>query len=187
MAPTDTLSNQLLIAMPQLADPNFTRTLTLICEHSAEGAMGVIVNRTLDLRLGELLQHMQIEGASDALRDQPVYYGGPVEPERGFVLHRPIGEWDTTIAVTSTLGLTASRDILAAMACGELPHDALVMLGYAGWGPGQLEEELTGNAWLTLPAEESILFETAAEQRWQAAARRLGVDLNLFTGDVGHA
>lgn len=187
MPSIESLSNQFLIAMPQLADPNFARTLTLICEHTEDGAMGIVVNRTLDLNLGELLEHMQISGASEQLREHPVYYGGPVEPERGFVLHRPIGAWKTTVALTPSLGLTTSRDILANMASEDAPQDTLVLLGYAGWGPGQLEEELAGNAWLTLPAEESILFETEASQRWQAAAQRLGVDINFLSGDIGHA
>ncbi|OBS08136.1 YqgE/AlgH family protein [Acidihalobacter prosperus] len=187
MAPIDSLSNHFLIAMPRLEDPNFTRTLTLICEHSEEGAMGVVVNRPLDLGLGELLEHMRIESTDASLQERPVHYGGPVEQERGFVLHRPLGDWGTTIKLTPTLGLTASRDILAAMARDGEPRDAMVLLGYAGWGPGQLEAELTGNAWLTLPAEESILFETATAQRWETAASRLGVDLNLVTGDIGHA
>lgn len=187
MTAIDSLTNQLLIAMPRLADPNFTHTLTLICEYSEAGAMGVIVNRTLDLRLGELFEHMQITGANAELCARPVYYGGPVEPERGFVLHRPLGKWDATMALTPTLGLTSSRDILISMAQGDLPHDAIVMLGYAGWGPGQLESELIGNSWLTLPSDESILFENAAKDRWEVAARRLGVELNLVTGDIGHA
>lgn len=187
MVPIKSFSNQFLIASPQLEDPNFNRTLTLICEHSQDGAMGLIVNRTLNLRLGKLFEHMRIDIENNELHDQPVYYGGPIEPERGFVLHRTIGSWENTIALTPTLGLTASRDILSSMAKQGYPQDTLIMLGYAGWGPGQLEEELSGNAWLTLPVEESILFETTPDQRWQKAAQHLGVDINLLSGEIGHA
>lgn len=183
----DSLSNQFLIAMPQLADANFMRTLSLICEYSEAGAMGVIVNRKLDLRMGELLEHMGIKDVDGQVYDRPIFYGGPVEQERGFVLHRPLGNWDATLSLTPTLGLTSSRDILLSMAHDDSPRDAIVMLGYAGWGPGQLEEELRGNAWLTLPVEESILFDTQAEDRWDVAARRLGIELNLVSGDIGHA
>lgn len=185
--PVDSLSNQFLIAMPQLADPNFTRTLTLICEYSEAGAMGVIVNRKLDLSMGELLEQMGINEIDEQMYKRPLYYGGPVDQERGFVLHRPIGDWDSTLPLSPTLGLTSSRDILISMARNNTPQDAIVILGYAGWGPGQLEEELRGNAWLTLPAEESILFETETENRWDHAARQLGIELNLVTGEIGHA
>lgn len=183
------LANHFLIAMPQLDDPNFSRTLTLICEHTEEGAMGLVVNRPLDLRLGQLLEHMELTTQDEALARSPVHYGGPVELERGFVLHRPLGAWENTIALSETLGLTASRDILQAMASGDAaaPADALVILGYAGWGAGQLEEELAENAWLTMPAAEDILFEEPLVTRWQAAATRLGVDLTLLSPDAGHA
>lgn len=182
------LANHFLIAMPQLADPNFSRTLTLICEHTHEGAMGLVVNRTLDLRVGQLLEHMDLETEDETLAQQPVYYGGPVEMERGFVLHRPVGAWENTIALSETLALTASRDILQAMASGEAgPRDAIILLGYAGWAAGQLETELAENAWLTLAADEAILFEEPLPTRWQAAASHLGVDLTLLSSDTGHA
>jgi putative transcriptional regulator len=188
MSAVTSLANQFLIAMPQMADPNFSRTLTLICEHTDQGAMGLVVNRSMDLRVGQLLEHMDLEAADTELGRQPVYYGGPVEMERGFVLHRPLGAWENTIALSATLGLTASRDILEAMANGEGgPADAMIMLGYAGWGAGQLEAELADNTWLTLPAEEAILFEEALPTRWQAAASRLGVDLTLLSSEAGHA
>lgn len=188
MSAVTSLANHFLIAMPQLADPNFSRTLTLICEHTDQGAMGLIVNRSLDLRVGQLLEHMDLEARDPELGHQPVYYGGPVEMERGFVLHRPLGAWENTIALSDELGLTASRDILQAMAGGEGgPVDAMITLGYAGWGAGQLEAELAENAWLTLPADEAILFEEPLPTRWQAAASRLGIDLTLLSSETGHA
>lgn len=188
MSAETSLANQFLIAMPQLADPNFSRTLTLICEHTEQGAMGLIVNRSLDLRLGQLLEHMSLNAESPALDQQPVYYGGPVEMERGFVLHRPLGAWENTLALSDTLGLSVSRDILQAIAKGEdAPNDFMVLLGYAGWGAGQLESELAENAWLTLPAAEDILFGEPLPDRWQAAATRLGVDLTLLSSETGHA
>ncbi len=182
------LTNHFLIAMPQLADPNFSHTLTLICEHSEEGALGVVVNRPLDLHLADLLEHLSLETHDPKLANQLLHTGGPVQTDRGFVLHRPIGAWESTIMLSDSLGLTASRDIIQAIASGEAgPMNAMVLLGYAGWEAGQLEQELADNAWLTLPAEEGILFDIPTEDRWQAAASHLGIDLNLLSTDAGHA
>ncbi len=181
------LTNHFLIAMPQLADPNFFHTVTYICEHNADGALGIVINRQLELTLGEVLEHMQIQTTDLEIGDRPVYLGGPVQPERGFVLHTPNGSWDSTMAITDRIGITTSRDILAAIAEGGGPDSALVALGYAGWGAGQLEQELADNAWLSGPADEQILFQHPAEERWAAAAALLGVDLNLLSGDPGHA
>ncbi|RMG31819.1 MAG: YqgE/AlgH family protein, partial [Gammaproteobacteria bacterium] len=175
------------IAMPGLADPNFFQTVTYLCEHDAQGAMGLVINRPTEMRLGELLQHIGIEVGDEAVRERPVFVGGPVQPERGFVLHEPIGDWEATLRVNDRIGVTASQDILGAIARGEGPRHYLVALGYAGWGAGQLEEEMLANAWLSGPADPEILFETPVEQRWQAAARRLGVDLHMLSGDAGHA
>ncbi len=183
------LANHFLIAMPQLVDPNFNRTLTLVCEHDRNGAMGLVVNRSQEIRLGQLLEHVGIQTEIDSLKRQPVSSGGPVEKERGFVLHRPLGQWESTLAISDTLGLTTSRDILEALARGaeNAPTDVMVLLGYAGWAPGQLEAEVGENAWLTLPASENILFDTALPERWQTAAARLGVDLGLLSTETGHA
>ena len=186
MATTD-LTNHFLIAMPQLADPNFFHTVTYICEHNQEGALGIVINRPLDLKLGEILDHMEIESGTETLAERIVYMGGPVQQERGFVLHRPATKWDSTLLITDSIGLTTSRDVLTAMARGEGPVESLVALGYAGWGAGQLEEELAANAWLSGPADERILFRTPVEKRWEEAAALLGVDLNLLSGDTGHA
>ena len=181
------LKNQLLIAMPNLEDPNFSRTVTFICEHNDEGALGIVINRPMGMDLEEILKHIDVEPVNESIGSIPVYTGGPVQPERGFVLHRPLGDWEATMKVNDQVGITSSRDILQAMARGEGPDQALVALGYAGWGAGQLEEEMAANAWLSGPADEAILFEVPVEKRWAAAAAKLGVDLNLLSGDVGHA
>ncbi|HKK13960.1 MAG TPA: YqgE/AlgH family protein [Gammaproteobacteria bacterium] len=181
----DYLTNHFLIAMPTLADPNFSHTVTYICEHNEEGALGIVINRTMDMQVSEILSHLEIETTGD-YPDLPVYMGGPVQQDRGFVLHEPLGHWEATLPVTDSVGLTASRDILAAIARGEGPARQLIALGYAGWGAGQLEQELAQNAWLSGPADSRILFDTPDGERWQAAAALLGVDLNLISGDAGH-
>lgn len=187
MSTTASLKSQLLIAMPTLQDPNFARTVTYICEHGEHGAMGIVLNRPTDLRLADVLQHMQIEGGMGAAGEQTVYLGGPVEEERGFVLHTHTDPWDSTLAVDEQISITTSRDILEAMARGSGPRRTLVALGYAGWGAGQLEREMQQNAWLSGPADQSILFDLPPDQRWEAAARLLGVDLHLLSTDAGHA
>lgn len=181
------LANQFLLSMPTLEDPNFHRTLTYVCEHSDEGAMGLVVNRPTQLTLGEILQHLEIEATSSNAARQPVYQGGPVETERGFVLHTPVGEWEGSIALTDELAVTTSRDILEAMAHGQGPKQAIVALGYSGWAAGQLEAELGQNAWLTCPASLDILFDTPPEERLDKAAARMGIDLDLLSSDAGHA
>ncbi|MEJ2576453.1 MAG: YqgE/AlgH family protein [Gammaproteobacteria bacterium] len=181
------LKNQFLIAMPGLEDPNFSRTVTYICEHGSHGAMGIVVNRPSELRLTDVLEHMQIERSDPASGDQIVYVGGPVETERGFVLHDRSRQWDSTMAITEAISITTSRDILEAMACGQGPAHSLVALGYAGWGAGQLEDEMQHNAWLSGPADPEVIFDLPVDERWEAAARLLGVDLRLLSTDAGHA
>lgn len=182
------LKNQFLIAMPGLDDPNFSRTVTYICDHGEQGAMGIVVNRPTELHLSDVLKHMSIENHDPATDRQIVYLGGPVQEERGFVLHTPNdGAWSSSSSVTDRIGLTTSRDILEALAIGQGPAQALIALGYAGWGPGQLEAEIQQNAWLSGPAEAEILFELPSDQRWAAAARLLGVDMALMSTDAGHA
>jgi putative transcriptional regulator len=186
---TDTtfLTDRLLIAMPALADPNFHQTVTYVCEHNAEGAMGIVVNRPLEIDLGEVLSHMSIASDDPAVNTQPVFAGGPVQRERGFVLHHPVGEWESTLAITDTLAITTSRDILVALAGGQGPRYSLVALGYAGWGAGQLEQEMADNAWLSGPASLELLFHTPVQDRWRAAAAAMGVDINLLSAEAGHA
>ncbi len=181
------LTNQFLIAMPALADPNFHRTVTLMCAHNEEGAMGIVINRPLDLTLGEVLGHMDIHTEDPAVREMTVLQGGPVQRERGFVIHTPAGDWDAVLRVGDDIGIATSRDILDAVAAGRGPARALVALGYAGWGAGQLEREVQENAWLSGPADTSIIFDVPYELRWESAARLLGIDPNLLAGEAGHA
>lgn len=184
---TVTFANQVLIALPALADPHFARSVTLVCQHDADGAMGVVVNRASDYTLGEVLRQMGIETDDPALLEQRVLAGGPVHPERGFVLHDGSRGWESTLPVADGLAVTTSRDILEAIARGEGPEHAVIALGCAGWGAGQLEQELAENSWLTAPAQAAILFTLPLEQRWQAAAGQIGVDMMRMAGHVGHA
>jgi putative transcriptional regulator len=187
MESPSTLANHFLIATPSMDDPNFSRGVTLLCQHGEDGAMGLLVNRISDFTLGEVLAQMRIECSDPELAATPVLLGGPVQTERGFVLHDGGEGWDSTLRVSAQLCVTTSRDILVSMAEGKGPKHALVALGYAGWTAGQLEEELQADAWLTVPATEAVLFHTPIEQRWQAAARLMGVDLDRLTGYSGRA
>jgi putative transcriptional regulator len=183
----DYLNNQFLIAMPAMDDPNFAQTVTLICEHSERGALGIVINRTLPMTLGEVFAQLGLDATHSRVNDQPVLHGGPVQTERGFVLHSPTGKWESSLPFSERMHLTTSRDILDALAAGEGPASAVIALGYAGWDAGQLEEEMARNAWLTVPADERLVFATPVDQRWQAAARLLGVDLFTLSSDAGHA
>lgn len=181
------LTQHFLIAMPAMRDPHFSKTLTFICEHNDQGALGVVVNRPIDLTLHALLEQIEITPETDAAKLIPVHYGGPVQTDRGFVLHTPTGTWQSTLAVGEHIGLTTSKDILQATARGDGPKQMLVTLGYAGWAPGQLEHELAQNAWLTVNADARILFETPAERRYDASLKLLGVDLAMLSDAAGHA
>lgn len=187
MEGTTSLKHHFLIAMPQMGDPNFAQTVTYICEHNDDGAMGIVINRPIEITLGDILKHLGIAPEMEKLRDEPVHFGGPVALERGFVLHSPQGPWDSTMNLPDGIGLTTSRDILQAIGHGAGPAKRLIALGFAGWGAGQLEQEMRDNAWLSTPASAEILFDVPAEQRWQAAASQLGVDLTLISGQAGHA
>lgn len=186
-APTANLASQLLIALPALADPNFARSVALICQHDSDGAMGVLVNRPAEYTLGQVLSQMGIGSDDQALCARPVLHGGPVHQERGFVIHDGQRAWDSSLRVGEGLYLTTSRDVLEAMAAGEGPANAIVALGCAGWGAGQLEHELGENTWLTVPADAEVLFELPLDSRWQTAAHRIGVDLFRLAGYSGHA
>ncbi len=186
-APTP-LASQLLIALPSLSDPNFNRSVALICQHDGDGAMGVVVNRASEYTLGDVFEQMGITSGDDALCAQTVLAGGPVHPERGFVLHDGDREWDSTLVIGEGLYVTTSRDVLEAIARGNGPPCAAVALGCAGWGAGQLEYELVENSWLTAPADAELLFATPLDARWQAAAGRIGVDDITRVADyAGHA
>ena len=176
-----------LIAMPALADPHFFRGVTLVCQHDADGAMGLVLNHPSDFTLGEVLRQMDIAGAPAALARRPVLLGGPVQPDRGFVLHEDSRDFGPSLRFGKGMAISTSRDILEALARGEGPADFVMTLGYAGWGAGQLEDEIVQNAWLTVPADRAIVFDTPIEQRWQAAARTLGIDISGLSDTVGHA
>jgi putative transcriptional regulator len=182
-----TFTNHLLVAMPALADPNFSQAVTLICEHTDKGALGIVLNKPLPMKLSDVLTQMQLEPASEHIAGQPVLRGGPVHTDRGFVLHRPGGEWDHTHKVSESIQVTTSRDILAAMARGEGPGDAFIALGYAGWDAGQLEREMKDNAWLSLPVDASVVFDLPFEERWLAAWRLIGIDIDNLSRVPGHA
>ena len=181
------LTNHFLIAMPGLEDPNFFHTVTYICEHTDDGAMGIVINRPMDLHLADIFEQLEIQVSSPMAADQAVYLGGPVQSDRGFVLHDSSTAWSSTLRVNPEISVTTSLDILEAIASGKGPAQSLIALGYAGWGAGQLESELAQNAWLSGPAESDIIFNRPSQERWQAAADLLGVDLNLLSGDAGHA
>jgi putative transcriptional regulator len=184
---SDCLRDHFLLAMPSLDQGIFAHSITYICEHGESGAMGIVINQPLDLSVGEIFEHLQISSRQD-FSDMPVMAGGPVQIDHGFVLHRKCDRsWEASLRVTSEITLTTSRDILRAIAEEEGPQDHLIALGYAGWAAGQLEQELAENSWLTMPADSDILFAVPAEQRLSAAAARLGIDMNLISGEAGHA
>jgi len=181
------LTHHFLIAMPNMADPFFNRTLIYLCEHTPQGALGVIVNRPIDLVLSGLFEKVDLELNSEEIGKLPVHFGGPVQTDRGFVLHRPSGEWQSSLKVTSEICLTSSKDILITIGKTGQPHDFIVTLGYAGWGAGQLENELSQNAWLTVSASEDILFKLSPEERLPAAMRTLGISFSQLSDVAGHA
>ena len=187
MAASTSLTNQFLIAMPALRDPNFARGVTFLCQHGEDGAMGLLINRLSEYRLGDVLAQMNLASELTGVIDSPVLIGGPMQPERGFVLHSPEVEWESSFRISDHVSVTTSRDILVAMAAGHGPEHALVALGYSSWSPGQLERELRENAWLTAPSSESLLFEVPLESRWEAAAASLGINLAQLASYAGHA
>jgi putative transcriptional regulator len=183
----ETLCNQLLIAMPGMADPNFSSTVTLVCEHNAEGALGIVINRPMDMKLGGLFEQLDVDDPDQSIASHPVLSGGPVARERGFVLHNPVGEFESSVAVSSDVQLTLSRDVIDAMAAGNGPARSLVALGYAGWDAGQLEAEMLANTWLTVPATPEVIFDVPFADRWSVAARTIGIDISQISPDAGHA
>jgi putative transcriptional regulator len=187
MSASQYLTNQFLIAMPALTDANFSQTVTYICEHNEAGALGLVINRPLKMKMSEVFEQLKMPNPPPVLADKNVLHGGPVQTDRGFVVHSAGKRWDATLPVSDRIHVTTSRDILDALARGEGPEVAFIALGYAGWDAGQLEAELASNAWLTVPCDERILFETPYDQRWHAAARLLGVDLSMISPEAGHA
>ena len=181
------LQQQLLIAMPAMDDPNFTRSVTLLCQHNEEGAIGITINRQSVFTLGELLLQLNISCDDQAVASVMVLEGGPVSPDHGFVLHTPVEGFDSSIRINDDIMVTTSRDVLTAIATGEGPPQFLVALGYAGWGNGQLEWEMRQNAWLSAPADKAILFESPLKNRWEKAVGKLGISVDNLHGAGGHA
>lgn len=181
------LTNQLLIAMPGMADPNFSTTVTLVCEHDDNGALGIVINRPLQFQLGSLFEQLELTNPDPAAAEGPVLLGGPVGPEKGFVLHDSGRSFESSIEISGDIHLTFSRDILDAIAAGSGPGKSLVALGYAGWEPEQLEHEMLANSWINVPATPEIVFDMPFADRWAAAAETLGIDISRIAPDAGHA
>ncbi len=181
------LQQQMLIAMPAMVDPNFSRSVTLMCQHNEDGAIGITINRQSAFTLGELFMQLNITCNDSKISSLMVLEGGPVNPDRGFVLHSPVAGYDSSIKINDDIMVTTSRDILAAIAAGKGPQQFQVALGYAGWGDGQLESEMRQNAWLSVPADKEILFKSALNRRWEQAAGKLGIDIKNLHGVGGHA
>lgn len=181
------LQHHFLIAMPSLVDTFFYRTVIYICEHDDQGAMGIIINRPTPITLTELLTHFEIANTSEIIINTPVFFGGPVQKNQGMVLHNSGTKWKNTIQLADNVFLTTSTDILKDMGTDRSPEHAVVTLGYSSWGAGQLEQELVENSWLTVEANNDILFNTPADEQWHAAGRLLGIDINLMSNTTGHA
>jgi putative transcriptional regulator len=186
------LTGQFLIAMPAMTDPFFSKTVTYICTHNQDGAMGVIINRTADISVAKLFQQIQLEPENTSLLKKTVHFGGPVQTERGFILHEPQDEYDSTIVVNNKVALTTSKDILVASAENKGPQKMLIALGYAGWTAGQLENELAQNAWLSLETDNlndihTLIFDKADHEKFDCAMRMMGLDLVNLSHSAGHA
>lgn len=181
------LKHQFLVSMPNMAESGFSQTVTYICEHDEEGAMGIIINRPTDTPLNEIFNQLDIDSDTRAHARQPIYSGGPVQKDRGFILHPKDKQWESTVNIAGNISLTTSTDILSAIARDEGPEGCLVALGYAGWSPGQLEEELVDNFWILVPADENIIFNTPYDQRLSAAVAQLGIGLEQLSPHSGHA
>ena len=183
----ESLRGHFLIAMPSLADPNFHQTVTYMCEHSAEGAVGLVINRVhTELTMGAIFRELHLESVPE-MESPPLHLGGPVHTEQIFVLHGPPFGWEACRPVTASLALSNSKDLLEFLAKGKGPESFVLALGCAGWGPGQLEAEIMANTWLTCPADETIIFQTAVDERWEQAAKLMGIDPARLTNTAGHA
>lgn len=183
----DYFKNHFLVAMPNLIDTFFYHSVVYLCEHDENGAMGIIINRPTKIQLTELLGHLHIDNHSEWVQSRTVLFGGPVKKDQGMVLHDGGEHWKSTLGIDENLFLTTSSDILPDLGSSKGPRNALVTLGYAGWGEGQLEQEMAENSWLTVPANHQLLFDTPADERWEASAKLLGIDIHLMTNNAGHA
>lgn len=180
------LTNNFLIAMPSMQGDDFTKSVTYLCQHDEEGALGIVINKPHTMTMGSIFEQLSLKPTNPETAEIPLLLGGPVQPERGFVLHTPVGSWDSTLQVNDELALTSSKDILEAIAEGKGPEKWVVALGYAGWGAGQLEQEIQRNSWLHGEAEQHIIFDEPLLQRWELAGHRIGVDISLMSTDAGH-
>ena len=186
--PQTCLENHFLVSMPQLDDSNFKQSVILICKHNSEGAMGVVINKLTEQIAGDIFAQLHIEVSNYDQVLSPVFDGGPVHPELGLIIHDGIAQdWESSINIGEQLKLTSSKDILDAMANGKSPENAMICLGYAGWSPGQLENEIQDNAWFTVPVDHAILFSSEVDNKWQMSAQILGIDTAQFSHQVGHA
>jgi len=181
------LSNHFLIAMPAMLDPVFGGTVVYLCEHNERGALGMVINKPTDLTMNDLFDRLDLKPEIEVLANTPVMFGGPVQDDRGFVLHSPLGEFSSMLKVTDDIAFTTSRDVLEATAAGKGPKRLLVSVGYSGWGAGQLEEEIIRNGWLTVAADPAVIFDLPVEQRYLAAIKLLGIDPSMLSAGAGHA
>lgn len=186
MEAIQSLANHLLVAMPSLHDPFFSRSVTYVCEHNEQGALGLVLSLPLEATYDELFKHLNIEtnGNQD---DRVLLAGGPVDRERGFILHSPLGNWESSLTISDDIALSTSEDILKAIAQHQGPEDVVIALGYAGWEQGQLEKEIEENSWLFAPADKDIIFRTRPEERWLKATQLLGIDWTQISEQDGHA
>lgn len=183
----DSLQNNFLIAMPNLKDPFFERSVTYICEHNEEGAMGLVINQPLDINVAGLLEQVDIAVTNSSLESIQVFAGGPVGTDRGFVLHSPQEGWRSSLQLSDEVMVTTSKDILESLGTERAPAHYLLALGFAGWEAGQLEDELGQNSWLTIPADADVLFNTPTSERWEKATAKLGIDIWQISGEAGRA
>ncbi len=181
------LEHQMLIAMPGMLDGNFAGSVTLMCQHNDTGAIGITINRLSDYTLGEIFSQLQLDCGDDSIRNLPVLEGGPVSPDRGFVLHSPMEGYESSMQVDDDIMVTTSRDVLSDIAGGTGPGKFVVALGYAGWGGGQLESEMLANAWLSVSADTDIVFDLPVPSRFDEALNRLGIRVDMLHTEAGHA
>lgn len=181
------LKDHFLIAMPNLMDPNFYQSVTYILEHDDKGAMGIMINQPLEVNLNELFDHLDIKTSDHFLGEKKIMSGGPVQTERGFILHTPSGDWESSMKLNADIAVTTSQDILNAISNDEGPEAVEIILGYAGWGAGQLDQEMLQNSWLSVPASPEILFHTPVEKRWEAAVELIGINVHQLSSEIGHS
>jgi putative transcriptional regulator len=187
MSIISSLANHLLIAMPSLNDPNFERTVIYVCEHHEQGSVGLIINRPMKFTRALVFEQLHIEPVNVEQSHQPLMFGGPIQPERGFVIHKQFGGWRSSLFLQEEVTVTTSNDIIRAIAEGKGPPDVLITLGYAGWVEHQLEKEIRDNTWLVAPWDKGIVYDLPFEARWDAAASALGIKMSQLSSNIGHA